>query len=85
MITWGRVYWSAYLVVLSVLFLGPEIFAMFTNMGNTLSEYARSEIGLTYLPHMQVHHTWAWALSLIGWWVFVGVITWHIWFNVNPT
>lgn len=85
MITWGRVYWSVALSIAAIAFLIPEVIAIFTNMGNTLSEYARSELGLTYGPHMQVHHTITWTLTLIAWWVFVGVITWHIWFNVNPT
>lgn len=82
--TWGRIYWSVALVVVSVMFLVPEVYALFTNMANTLSEYARSEIGLTYRPNFAVHHGWAWIFSLCAWWVFVGIITWHIWFNVNP-
>jgi hypothetical protein len=83
MITWGREYWTWFLLNVSLQFLVAEIYALFTNAANTLSDYSRYELGLRLLPGQPVHHTLAWTLSLVAWWLFVGVITWHIWFVTN--
>jgi hypothetical protein len=79
-ITWGREYWTWALIAVSLAFIIPECVALATNVSNTLSDYARFELGVP-AGGQPAHHTAAWALSLIGWWLFVGVITWHIWFT----
>lgn len=81
--TWGREYWTWFLSNVSLQFLIAEIIALFTNVKNTLSEYSRTQLGLVLVPNQPLHHTLAWTLSLIAWWLFVGVITWHIWFVVQ--
>lgn len=80
MITWGRYYWPFFIVLTSVLFLVPELIALFTNYMNTLSEYSWAELHVN--PHVSMH-TLAWYLSLGGWIMFVIVITLHIWFRIN--
>ena len=82
--TWGREYWTWFLLTVSAGFGVPELIALATNPANTLSDYSRSEMGLTVVAGQPVHHTLAWAGSLIAWWLFVGVITWHLWFVANP-
>ena len=78
-ITWGRYYWPYLLLLVSFLFAVPEIFALITNHGNTLSEYAWQElhVGRSYLPV----HTLAWWVSLTTWVFFVLLITGHIWWR----
>ena len=78
--TWGKYYWPFYLILLSLLFLVPELIALFTNYMNTLSQYTWAELNVN--PHISAH-TIAWYLSLSGWVLFVIVITLHIWFRVN--
>lgn len=84
-ITWGKEYWTTGLLAAAVYFLAGEITALFTNVANTLSDYSRYELGIpsVQVPGASVHYTLAWSLSLVAWWLFVGVITWHIWFQVN--
>lgn len=74
--TWGKLYWPFYLIVASLLFLGPELIALFTNVQNTLSDYARYELNVSAQVTV---HTIAWYVSLIGWALFVVVISLHIW------
>ena len=82
--TWGREYWTWFLTNVSLQFIIAELIAIVSgNYANTLSEYARSELGLVLIPNQPLHHTIAWVLSLVAWWLFVGVITWHIWFVAN--
>lgn len=79
-ITWGRWYWPAYFAVVAVGFLPAEIYALITNVWNTLSYFAWHEMGIggTYSPH-----TPGWWISLIAWCLFTVVITAHIWFVVH--
>jgi hypothetical protein len=76
---WGRLYWPYWMILTSLTFLGPELGALFTDVRNTLSDYARYELNVgVALPGHGVH-TLAWWASLTGWGVFVVVITLHIW------
>lgn len=77
--TWGKTYWPIALIVASIAFLIPEIWALLTNVHNTLSDYARFELNLN--PHVYDQHTIAWWFSLCAWGVFIVVITLHIWGN----
>ena len=76
--TWGLLYWPLFLVAVSALFAGPELFALFTNHANTLSDFSRYEIGITgRTVHPGVP---AWWISQTAWLLFVVVITGHIWY-----
>lgn len=76
--TWGRYYWPFFIVVASLLFLGPELIALFTNRSNTLSEYAWHELNVN--PRIPVH-TLAWWISLIAFILAIFVLVIHIWFK----
>jgi hypothetical protein len=77
---WGKTYWPIALIVASIAFLVPEIYALVTNYRDSLSQYAWHELNIS--PHINPH-TVAWTVSLIGWLLFVVVITAHIWFRVE--
>jgi hypothetical protein len=77
--TWGKVYWPTYLILLATLFAIPELIALATNYANTLSDYAHLELNVTTATVARGIHTVAWYVSLVGWLVFVVIITWHIW------
>jgi hypothetical protein len=76
--TWGRVWWPVYLIIVSAAFLGPEIYALVSNWRNTLSQYTWHELNVS--PHVNTH-TVAWTVSLVAWLMFVVVITAHIWWR----
>jgi len=76
--TWGLAYWEWFLILASLAFLVPEVFAIFTNSANTLSDFSWYELGIT--GRINTHH-FSWWVSLFAWWTFVGVITAHIWFR----
>lgn len=79
---WGYYYWPYYLTVASLLFLGPELIALFTNPADTLSDYCWHELGVQR-AFMMSPHTVAWYCSLAGWLLFVVVISLHIWWRVQ--
>jgi len=76
-ITWGLTYWPIYLIIASLGFLVPEIYALFTGHQNTLSDYAWQELDI----RTNFHHTLAWGLSQAAWVLFAVVITFHIWYR----
>lgn len=79
--TWGRLYWPYFLIVTSLAFMGPEIFALATNAKNTLSDYAWYELGVKAPTESFSAHSAAWLLSL-GMWLVVAIwLTYHIWFE----
>lgn len=73
--TWGKYYWPYFLILVSTIFGVPELIALFTNVRNTLSDYARLELNVS--STMSVH-TVAWWVSLTAWLLFAVVITFHI-------
>lgn len=77
--TWGKFFWAYWIIVTAVTFLGPELYALFTNVQNTLSDYARYQLNVTTAISNQGIHTLAWWASFIAWVVFVAWITPHIW------
>lgn len=79
--TWGLWYWPLGMVAVSLWFLPAEIYALFTNTTNTLSDYSWYELGIYHATHI-TPHTIPWYLSQIAWLVFVAVITAHIWYRV---
>lgn len=76
--TWGKYYWPYFLILVSFLFLIPEIIALIANSANTLSAYSWEELHIAGTIRV---HTLAWWLSLITWGLFVAVITAHIWWR----
>ena len=81
--SWGNYYWPFFLVLVSALFGVPELIALFTNVANTLSDYARLQLHVGTAFTGQVH-TVAWWASLAAWLLFAVVITVHIWFVRFP-
>lgn len=75
---WGNYYWPYWMILTSVTFLVPELIALFTNVANTLSDYARTQLHVSRALEANIHSL-AWYSSLITWLVFVIVITLHIW------
>lgn len=85
--TWGHWYWPTALIIASVtlalLFFPAEIYAVTTNLNNTLSDYSRYTLGLTTAFGGQTRlHTVAWWVSFLTWDAFVVWITGHIWFVI---
>lgn len=83
--TWGNWYWPLALITMAIvaagLFFPAEITAIVTNKNNTLSDFARYELGVrTALGQTVTLHTWAWWVSFLVWDGFVIWITGHIWF-----
>ncbi len=76
---WGKLYWPYWMALTGLTFIVPELVAVFTNVANTLSDYARSElhVGIGFSNHGI--HTVAWWISLVVWLTFVVWITGHIW------
>ena len=79
--TWGKTYWPIFLIVTSLAFLGPEIYALVTNFRNTLSDYARYELNITTPHEAFTAHSAAWLLTLGVWLVIAFWLTFHIWFE----
>jgi hypothetical protein len=80
---WGYTYWPWYLIIGNLAWMVPELYAVFTNVGNTLSDYAwdKLHVGLSF-SHSGIH-TVSWWLSLVGWVAFVVIMTAHIWWRVS--
>lgn len=79
--TWGKTYWSWFLIVVTLGFAIPEVIALITNYKNTLSDYARFELDITTPTEAFGAHSAAWLLSLGLWLVLAFWLTFHIWFE----
>jgi hypothetical protein len=77
---WGNWYWPVGLTVVAVAFAVPELFALFTNVNNTLSDYCWRELSVN-VAWGHGRHTFAWWASLALWVSFVVAITGHIWWR----
>jgi hypothetical protein len=85
--TWGLTYWPIFLIISSAwiacAFGIPETIALLQgtshHLDNTLSQYARVDLGVAVAVKTTVH-TIAWWCSFVAWMVFVVFITAHIWF-----
>ena len=78
--TWGVWYWPVFLIVTSLLFLGPEIYALLTNTLNTLSDYASTQLGLNLSVTARQIHNAAWFLTQGVSLVVVIWLWFHIWY-----
>jgi len=72
--TWGNRYWTVYLLVALFGLMIPEIYALFTNVQNTLSYWVWGKLG--------VPSHWAnavWFLTLGAWLTVTTWLTFHFW------
>ena len=77
--TWGRFFWPWYLAVMSLLLLGPEIYALNTNPRNTLSDWVWTELAVStdqQLPWTAAHYLVFWVWVVVFSW-----LTWHFFFR----
>jgi hypothetical protein len=79
--TWGLYYWPVALTVVTAIIMGPEIYALVTNVANTLSWWVWGEL--------HVHpgdHVAAWTagrlLTFMAWCSLMFWLTWHFWFGL---
>lgn len=77
---WSNTYWPIGLIAASVAFIVPELYALFTDANNTLSDYCWRELHVTRALEISGHGA-AWWCSFIAWLLFVAVITLHIWYR----
>lgn len=85
--TWGAAWWPLFLIISSAWLVAgfgiPELIALLTpvshHVDNTLSWYARSELGVA-VAVQGTRHTLAWWASFLAWMTFTVFITAHIWF-----
>lgn len=79
--TWGAYYWPACLATITLLILAPEIYALVTNVHNTLSYWAWGELHVDLTGRGN-----AWTagryLTLCAWLGLFSWLTWHIWFGL---
>ena len=70
--TWGNWYWPAFLVAQTMLFLGPEIYALIDNWRNTLSNWVWTSLNITKNESMS---QWS-ATDFLLFGVWIVVVTW---------
>lgn len=79
---WGSTYWPIGLIAASVAFLVPELYAVFTDPNNTLSDYCWRQLHIDRALEVSQHGA-AWWFSLAAWLVFAVIITAHIWWRAG--
>jgi hypothetical protein len=79
--TWGTWYWPAFLATFAVLLLVPEVWALITNAGNTLSGWVWRALHVTTPSPV-----WDWdaarLLSFGVWCVLVFWLSEHFWWGL---
>jgi len=70
--TWGAWYWPVALIAVTVIIMGPEIYALITNVFNTLS---------WWVWRTDIKGTARWYLSLGAWITVTSWLTYHFWFR----
>jgi hypothetical protein len=78
--TWGNQVWPWFLIVVTVAFLSFELYALFTNTANTLSDYAWRELHLSTARQRLVHNA-AWFLTQGAYLVTIAWLWQHIWYH----
>lgn len=78
--TWGPHYWPWFLIMASIAFLGPEIVALVTHSGNSLSQY------IWQILHVPTRgqpwpHTAAWFLSQGAFITGAVWLVFHFWYH----
>lgn len=82
MITWGSWYWPTAIIACLAIVFGPELYALFTNHANLLSDWIWNVL---HVPRrgQPIMHTVAWYLTLIAFWGTALELTLHFWFREN--
>jgi hypothetical protein len=77
--TWGPWYWGVSLCWIFALIMGPEVYALFTNPRNTLSDTIWTWLSVT----TEQQNPWTAAHFLVfgGWLVLVTWLTFHFFFR----
>lgn len=79
--TWGNWYWPIWLIVVLLSFLPMEIFALFTNHKNTLSDWIWVHLRITATTTVG---QWT-AADLLTFLAYVSIfilwLPWHFWFH----
>lgn len=79
--TWGQYYWPLALTAITAIVLGPEIYALVTNVHNTLSYWVWGELHVD-LTGRHVAWTAGRYLTLFAWAGLMSWLTWHFWFGL---
>lgn len=77
---WGNWYWPAGLIAASVAFIVPELYALFTNANNTLSDYCWRELHVTRALEFSGHGVAWWCSQVACVMIFVLLVV-HIWYR----
>ena len=79
--TWGAWYWPAFLAAFALLLLVPEVYALITNAGNTLSDWVWRALHVSTPSPI-----WDWdaarLLSFGVWCVLVFWLSEHFWWGL---
>jgi hypothetical protein len=75
---WGKLYWPIWLGVVTLTFLGPEIYALIANVDNTLSDWVWRSLNVS---RNQQDWTAAHFLVFGVWLVLVIWLTFHFFFR----
>lgn len=78
--SWGNYYWPFFLILVSALFLVPEIIGLVGNSANTLSDYCWRELNVN-LAFNAGRHSVAWWISQFAFYVAVVLLAIHIWYR----
>lgn len=79
--TWGLWYWPTMLIVAFILFASAESLAFATYVGNTLTDYSRTQLQ-EYAQEPVWRHIWGWYLSQAAYLAFSVWIVGHIWYDM---
>lgn len=59
--SWGNYYWPIWVVFMLVTLLGPELYALFTNVANTQSYWVWKTLGIDTGDTPSPWTTWTWS------------------------
>lgn len=79
--TWGAYYWPWALAAITLLILGPEIYALATNVDNTLSVWVWTAMRVNPGDGLTAWNAGRY-LTLFAWVGLVSWLTWHFWFGL---
>lgn len=78
---WGAKYWPVFLVSAAIMFLAPECWGLATDHANTLSDFARWQLG-DYRGEPFWQHDWQWFASQVAYLILTGWLWGHIWYAI---
>lgn len=77
---WGNWYWPVWLSAVALTFLGPELYAVATDVKNTLSWYCWRELHIDVVWGGGIHSV-AWWNSLLAFILIIVALIAHIWWK----